>query len=62
MPTVKVPRRGLLTGRTTLAGTTAAMKVDADVAFTEPRSGTSRVLVVGVAGSGREGFTAKDLK
>ena len=37
------------------------MHVDADVAFTEPRSGTSRVLVVGVAGSGRDGFAAKDL-
>ena len=62
VPTVKIPRRGTITGRTTLAGTLAAMHVDADVAFTEPRSGTSRVLVVGVAGSGRDGFTAKDLR
>jgi translocation and assembly module TamB len=62
VPAVKAPRRGLLTGRTTLAGTTAAMKVNADVAFSEPRSGTSRVLVVGIAGSGREGFTARNLK
>ncbi|HEV7706532.1 MAG TPA: translocation/assembly module TamB domain-containing protein [Gemmatimonadaceae bacterium] len=61
-PTLKSPRRGTLSGRATLAGTTAAMQVDADVAFTEPRSGTSRVLVVGVAGSGRNGFTAKDLR
>jgi len=62
VPTLKSPRRGTLTGRTTLAGTPAAMRVDADVAFTEPRSGTSRVLVAGVAGSGRGGFTAKDLR
>ena len=62
VPGMRAPRRGLLTGRATLAGTAAAMKVDADVAFAEPRSGTSRVLVVGVAGSGREGFTAKKLK
>ncbi len=62
VPGIKAPRRGLLTGRTTLAGTTAAMKVDADVTFVEPQSGTSRVLVAGVAGSGREGFVAKDLK
>lgn len=62
VPTVKVPRRGLLTGRATLAGTTAAMRVDADVAFSDRRSGTSRVLVVGVAGSGRQGFSAKNLR
>ena len=61
VPTVKAPRRGTISGRATLAGTTAAMHVDADVAFAEPRSGTSRVLLVGVAGSGRNGFTAKDL-
>ena len=53
VPTVKIPRRGAITGRATLAGTTAAMRIDADVAFAERRSGTSRVLVVGVAGSGR---------
>ena len=61
VPTMKVPRRGTITGRATLAGTTAAMHVNADVAFTEPRSGTSRVLLAGVAGSGRDGFVAKDL-
>ncbi|MEO8881704.1 MAG: translocation/assembly module TamB domain-containing protein [Gemmatimonadaceae bacterium] len=61
-PALKAPRRGLLTGRATLAGTTAAMNIDADVAFTEPRSGTSRVLVVGVAGSGSNGFVAKKLQ
>ena len=52
VPTLKSPRRGTVSGRATLAGTTAAMQVDADVAFAEPRSGTSRVLVVGVAGTG----------
>jgi hypothetical protein len=62
VPTVKVPRRGLLTGRATLAGTPAAMRVDADVAFADRRSGTSHVLVVGVAGSGRQGFSAKNLR
>ncbi len=62
VPTVKIPRRGLITGRATLAGTPAAMRVDADVAFADPRSGTSRVLVVGVAGSGSRGFSAKDLR
>ena len=62
VPAMKFPRRGTLTGRATLTGTTAAMNVDGDVAFTEPRSGTSRVLVVGVAGSGRQGFTAKQLR
>ncbi|HEY8794295.1 MAG TPA: translocation/assembly module TamB domain-containing protein [Gemmatimonadaceae bacterium] len=61
VPTVKVPRRGTVTGRATLAGTAAAMHIDADVAFAERRSGTSRVLVVGLAGSGRHGFTAKNL-
>lgn len=62
VPGVKVPRRGSITGRAMLAGTTAAMNVNADVAFTEPRSGTSRVLVVGVAGSNRGGFTASRLR
>ncbi|MDB4910005.1 MAG: hypothetical protein JWO39_828, partial [Gemmatimonadetes bacterium] len=62
VPTVKVPRRGTITGHATLAGTPAAMHVDADVAFAEPRSGTSRVLVAGVAGSGARGFSAKNLR
>jgi len=62
VPAVKVPRRGTITGRATLAGTPAAMGVNADVAFTEPRSGTSRVQIAGVAGSGRAGFIAKDLR
>jgi translocation and assembly module TamB len=62
VPTVKIPRRGKLTGRATLAGTPAAMRVDADVAFADPRSGTSRVLVVGTAGTGRNGLTAKELR
>jgi hypothetical protein len=62
VPTVKVPRRGLLTGRATLAGTPAAMRVDADVAFADRRSGTSRVLVVGEAGSGPHGLSAKNLR
>ena len=62
VPTVKVPRRGLISGRATLAGTPAAMRVDADVAFADSRSGTSRVLVVGVAGSGSQGFSAKNLR
>ncbi|MEP7064575.1 MAG: translocation/assembly module TamB domain-containing protein [Gemmatimonadota bacterium] len=62
VPTVKVPRRGFLTGRTTLAGTPAAMRVDADVSFADPRSGTSRVLVVGLAGSGKRGFSAQNLR
>ncbi|HEY7861178.1 MAG TPA: hypothetical protein VIB98_07005, partial [Gemmatimonadaceae bacterium] len=43
VPGVKVPRRGTITGRATLDGTVAAMRVNADVAFSEPRSGTSRV-------------------
>lgn len=62
VPGVKVPTRGTLTGRATLDGTVAAMRVNADVAFTEPRSGTSRVQLAGVAGSNRAGFVAKDLR
>ena len=62
VPTVKVPRRGLISGRATLAGSPAAMRVNADVAFADPRSGTSRVLVVGEAGTGARGFSAKNLK
>lgn len=61
VPTVKVPRRGTISGRAMLAGTPAAMHVNADVVFAEPRSGTSRVLVAGVAGSGRQGFSAENL-
>ena len=38
------------------------MNVDADVAFAEPRSGTSRVLIAGVAGTGRSGFVARNLR
>ena len=62
VPGVKVPRRGTITGRATLAGTSTAMNVDADVAFAEPRSGTSRVLIAGVAGTGRSGFVARNLR
>jgi translocation and assembly module TamB len=57
-----VPRRGTFSGRATLAGTAADMRVDADVAFDDARSGVSRVLAQGEAGVADSGFRANDLR
>ncbi|HEU4565100.1 MAG TPA: translocation/assembly module TamB domain-containing protein [Gemmatimonadaceae bacterium] len=61
VPNLKLPRRGTLGGRAALAGTTAALRVDADVAFDDTRAGTSRVAAVGEVGLA-DGFRARALR
>ncbi|MDQ6831538.1 MAG: translocation/assembly module TamB domain-containing protein [Gemmatimonadota bacterium] len=60
VPGLKSPRRGTLGGRTTLAGSTRALRIDSDVAFDDTRSGRSRVVAAGEIGFAK-GFSAKGL-
>lgn len=60
VPRLKAPRRGTLSGRATLAGTPAAMRMDADVAFDAARGGTSRVVATGGVGVERGGGVRLD--
>jgi len=60
-PTLKSPRQGWLTGRMAAQGGFGAMHVDGDVAFDDPRTGTSRVLARGMLGASNGAFRAGDL-
>jgi translocation and assembly module TamB len=60
-PAARSPRRGTISGRAALAGTTAALRVDADVAFDDASAGTSRVAAVGEVGFA-DGFRARALR
>ena len=50
VPTLDVPRRGVLSGRAAVNGGKHLLHLDADVAFADPRTGTSRVVALGSAG------------
>ena len=50
VPNLDVPRAGTLGGRAAVAGTMAALRLDADVTFDDQRSGRSRVVAVGEVG------------
>lgn len=60
-PTLKSPRQGYLTGRMAATGGFGAMHVDGDVAFDDPRTGTSRILAKGMVGGSDGAFRAGDL-
>ncbi|MDQ3699033.1 MAG: translocation/assembly module TamB, partial [Gemmatimonadota bacterium] len=66
VPGLELPRRGMLAGRGKLAGTFAALRLDADVAFDDAAGGrgggTSRVAAVGELGFGDDGFRARALR
>ncbi len=62
VPGLELPRRGTLSGRTALAGTPRSLRVDADLAFDDTRSGMSRLTAVGEIGFSGEGFRARSLR
>ena len=52
----EMPVNGHATGRLALSGGLADLHIDTDLAFAEPRTGTSRAAIKGVMGFGDEGF------
>ena len=60
-PTIKSPRQGYLTGRIAARGGFGALRVDGDVAFDDPITGTSRVIVLGTVGASAGVVRARDL-
>ena len=66
VPRFESPRRGTLTGRARLHGGKHALRVDGEIAFTDPRSGTSRLAAIGEVGflgdGGDDGIRARDLR
>ncbi|MFN2566160.1 MAG: translocation/assembly module TamB domain-containing protein [Gemmatimonadaceae bacterium] len=66
VPQFESPRRGTLNGRAQLAGGKQALRVNGDIAFTDPRSGTSRLAAIGEVGflgdGGDDGIRARNLR
>ncbi|MGI9076385.1 MAG: hypothetical protein ACR2G6_03510 [Gemmatimonadaceae bacterium] len=62
VPDLELPRRGTVSGRTSLAGTPRSLRIDADLAFDDTRSGLSRLTAVGEIGFSSEGFRARSLR
>lgn len=60
-PTIKSPRQGYLTGRMAARGGFGAMHVDGDVAFDDPRTGTSRIIAIGTVGASGGAVRTRDL-
>ncbi|MGI9091331.1 MAG: translocation/assembly module TamB domain-containing protein [Gemmatimonadaceae bacterium] len=60
-PTVKSPTQGYLTGRLAADGGFGAMRVDGDVAFDDPKTGRTRVVVLGTVGASAGVLRADDL-
>lgn len=60
-PTIVSPRQGYLTGRMAARGGFGAMRIDGDVAFQDPRTGTSRVIALGTVGASKGVLRARDL-
>lgn len=61
-PTIVSPRQGYLTGRMAARGGFGAMRIDGDVAFQDPRTGTSRVIALGTVGASKGVVRANDLR
>jgi hypothetical protein len=61
-PAVDVPRQGVLNGRLAADGGLAALRLDGDVTFDEPRSGRSRVIALGEIGTADGVVRARGLK
>ena len=60
-PTIISPRQGYLTGRMAARGGFGAMRIDGDVAFQDPLTGTSRVIALGTVGASKGILRATDL-
>lgn len=61
-PTIKSPRQGYLTGRVAASGGFGGIKLDADVAFDDPRTGRSRAIATGIVGASGGVARAYDLR
>ncbi|MDF1505241.1 hypothetical protein, partial [Roseisolibacter sp. H3M3-2] len=61
-PAVEVPRHGILGGRLAADGGLAALRLDGDVTFDDPRSGRSRVIALGEIGTEDGVVRARGLK
>jgi translocation and assembly module TamB len=66
VPQFESPRRGTLNGHARLHGGKHALRVDGEIAFTDPRSGTSRLAAIGEVGflgdGGDDGIRARNLR
>ncbi len=62
VPGLDVPRRGAVSGRASLDGTTSELTVDGDVAFDDAVNGRSRVVARGLVGFGDGEVRARGLR
>ncbi|HET6700689.1 MAG TPA: hypothetical protein VFH14_02735, partial [Gemmatimonadaceae bacterium] len=62
VPGLDVPRRGAVSGRASLDGTTSELTVDGDVAFDDAVNGRSRVVARGLVGFGNGEVRARGLR
>ncbi|HEY7407016.1 MAG TPA: translocation/assembly module TamB domain-containing protein [Gemmatimonadaceae bacterium] len=62
VPGLDVPRRGAVSGRASLEGTTSELTVDGDVAFDDASNGRSRVVARGLVGFGNGEVRARGLR
>lgn len=62
VPGLALPRQGILDGRAALRGPTDSLQVDADITFTDDRSGRSRMLAMGELGAVHGVFRAQRLR
>lgn len=63
VPSLRIPRRGTLDGRATVAGGRSALRLDSDVTFTDVGTGPSRLIAVGEVGFPKAGgLRARDLR
>lgn len=60
-PSLVFPRVGTMTGRVIAEGTTAALTVDADIAYYDDRAGDNHIVAKGVLGT-RGGYSARGLR
>ncbi len=60
-PTIRSPRQGYLTGRMAARGGFGALRLDGDIAFDDPKTGTSRVIALGTVGASAGVVRARDL-
>jgi translocation and assembly module TamB len=61
-PAVEIPRHGILGGRLAADGSLAALQLDGDVTFDEPRTGRSRVIAAGEIGTADGVVRARGLR
>lgn len=62
VPTLDIPRQGIISGRAKVDGALTAMQLDGDVTFNDTRSGKSRVLAVGEIGTANGVVRTRNLR